>query len=86
MNRYRRKSVVVEAMRFVGTTEQENPTGPGTIQAWCRALFFDGGGGSPRVQTPAGLLAVSDGDWIVKDAQGFYPCKPDIFDATYDPA
>lgn len=29
----------------------------------------------------------SIGDWIIKGVQGeFYPCKPDIFDATYEPA
>ena len=29
----------------------------------------------------------SVGDWIIKGVQGeFYPCKPDIFNATYDPA
>lgn len=29
----------------------------------------------------------SRGDWIIKDVQGeFYPCKPDIFEATYEPA
>ena len=27
------------------------------------------------------------GDWIIRGVQGeFYPCKPEIFDATYDPA
>lgn len=27
------------------------------------------------------------GDWIIKGVQGeFYPCKPDIFEATYEPA
>ncbi|MFJ9979685.1 penta-EF hand family protein [Streptomyces cyaneofuscatus] len=27
------------------------------------------------------------GDWIIRGVQGeFYPCKPDVFDATYEPA
>jgi hypothetical protein len=27
------------------------------------------------------------GDWIIKGVKGeFYPCKPDIFEATYEPA
>ena len=30
---------------------------------------------------------VCPGDWIIKGVAGeFYPCKPDIFDATYEPA
>lgn len=31
---------------------------------------------------------IVDGDWIIpeRDGRGFYPCKPDIFESTYDPA
>jgi hypothetical protein len=30
-------------------------------------------------------LHVTDGDWVIKGVQGeFYPCKPDIFAATYE--
>lgn len=30
-------------------------------------------------------MAVTDGDYIIKGVQGeFYPCKPDIFEATYE--
>lgn len=32
-------------------------------------------------------LTTSPGDWIIRGVQGeFYPCKPDIFEATYEPA
>jgi len=86
VSKFRKKPVVVEAMQFVGTTMQENPTGPGTIQDWCRALVFDGSGGNPRIETLEGAMAVSAGDWVIKGVQGeFYPCKPDIFAATYEP-
>ena len=31
-------------------------------------------------------MKVSEGDWIIKGIKGeFYPCKPDIFEATYEP-
>jgi hypothetical protein len=31
-------------------------------------------------------MTASPGDWIIKGVKGeFYPCKPDIFAATYDP-
>ena len=37
-----------------------------------------------RIQTLEGALSVSVGDWIIKGVKGeFYPCKPDIFEATY---
>lgn len=39
----------------------------------------------PMIHTLEGRLQVIDGDWIIKDVQGeLYPCKPDIFEATYE--
>ena len=38
------------------------------------------------IQTLEGPHAALPGDWIIQGVQGeFYPCKPDIFDATYEP-
>jgi hypothetical protein len=38
------------------------------------------------IKTLEGQMAVSNGDWIIKGVKGeLYPCKPDIFAATYDP-
>jgi hypothetical protein len=37
------------------------------------------------VQTLEGPLKVSDKDWVIKGVKNeFYPCKPDIFEATYE--
>lgn len=37
------------------------------------------------ISTLEGVMAALPGDYIIKGVQGeFYPCKPDIFDATYD--
>lgn len=68
---------------------QLSPDNLEQIEAWC--------GGSvkgillPRkqrvidIQTPDGEMRADVGDYIVKDSKGgFYPCKPDIFEATYD--
>lgn len=39
------------------------------------------------IETLEGDITASLGDWIIKGVKGeFYPCKPDIFDATYEPA
>jgi hypothetical protein len=39
------------------------------------------------IATLEGDMWVAVGDWIIKGVKGeFYPCKPDIFDATYEPA
>lgn len=40
-----------------------------------------------RIGTLEGGHVVSPGDWIIRGIKGeYYPCKPDIFAATYDPA
>lgn len=37
------------------------------------------------IHTLEGTMIASDGDWIIKGIQGeFYPCKPDIFEQTYE--
>jgi len=39
------------------------------------------------IPTLEGGHVASPGDWIIKGIAGeFYPCKPEIFEATYDPA
>ena len=38
------------------------------------------------IRTLEGTMRADEGDWIIKGVQGeFYPCKPDIFAATYEP-
>ena len=40
---------------------------------------------SVGIHTLEGYMAVSPGDWVIKGVKGeFYPCKPDIFEATYE--
>ncbi|MFJ3084492.1 hypothetical protein ACIPJG_32710 [Streptomyces halstedii] len=37
------------------------------------------------IRTLEGVMRADEGDWIIKGVQGeFYPCKPDIFEATYE--
>ena len=39
------------------------------------------------IPTLEGVMTARAGDWIIRGAQGeFYPCKPDIFEATYEEA
>jgi hypothetical protein len=39
-----------------------------------------------EIKTLEGVMRGELGDWIIRGVQGeFYPCKPDIFEATYDP-
>lgn len=39
------------------------------------------------IETLEGQMEVSIGDWVIRGVKGeFYPCKPDIFEATYEQA
>jgi len=76
---FRKKPVVIEAMQYTA----EN------VEALCEWLPFqlymtaDDG---LKIPTLEGEMTGSLGDWIIKGVQGeFYPCKPDIFEATYEP-
>lgn len=43
--------------------------------------------GTLEIRTLEGTMTASEGDWIIRGVKGeLYPCKPDIFEATYEPA
>lgn len=83
MAKYRKKPVVVEAVQWTGSMQA-------VIDLVGSALPTYGPSGqtqSLRIKTLEGDHECRIGDWIIKGVAGeFYPCKPDIFDATYDPA
>jgi hypothetical protein len=77
--KYRKKPVVIEAMQFTG----ENAPAMADFVVGVHAAF---GRDKIIISTLEGDMEASPGDWIIKGVKGeFYPCKPDIFDATYDP-
>lgn len=78
---YRKKPVVIEAMRYDGRNAM-------AILAWVQTpeISEDFGGGI-EIPTLEGTMRADVGDWIIRGIKGeFYPCKPDIFAATYEPA
>jgi hypothetical protein len=96
-HKYRKKPVVIEAFQMTPERRVDNADWP----AWLGKAWNEERGkpGSlyPKVEgTADGLLAiatlegehlVSWGDWIIQGVHGeLYPCKPDIFDKTYEPA
>lgn len=84
---YRKKPVVIEAMRC------DNETTPSKVAFWCGGRIAPhperSGVGEPMVvfiDTLEGTMMAEPGDYIIKGVKGeFYPCKLDIFDATYEP-
>ena len=89
---YRKKPVVIEAMRVPSSPpdgESAFMEGHGRILGWVMihgaADFHVADDQGYDIHTLEGVMHASPGDWIIKGVQGeFYPCKPDIFAATYD--
>lgn len=75
--KYRKKPVVIEAVRFIGSNYKEIREFIGE-NALCSDL-------SIVIPTLEGDMVAQKGDYIIKGVQGeFYPCKPDIFEQTYE--
>ena len=57
------------------------------VRHYCPACDYTDERPAIAIDTLEGTITASPGDWIIRGVQGeFYPCKPDIFDATYEPA
>ena len=84
--KYRKKPVVIEAMQFVGCNTQELMDWVGTDITQPTHLKFTPTG-TPIIRTLEGDHYVSMGDYVIRGIQGeHYPCKPDIFEETYEAA
>lgn len=88
ISRYRKKPVVIEAMQWLPSDLEA----VGIMWAWVGlengADFSHGLGGKTTfiIKTLEGDMEAQPGDWIIKGVKGeFYPVKPDIFEATYEP-
>lgn len=88
MPQFRKKPVVIEARQWIGGFD-DNPE----ILDWIKSEGGYAGyipatslkGGRIAIKTLEGAAIAQLGDWIIKGVKGeFYPCKPDIFEATYD--
>lgn len=85
MAKYQKKPLVIEAIKF-------------TRNSWDEILNFTGGsahslsierciGGIARciIPTLEGQHIATEGDYIIKGVKGeFYPCKPDVFEQSYE--
>jgi hypothetical protein len=90
--KFRKKPVVIEAWQL-----PENVSHADVLAApvWARGIsFYRTGGGDKNepmrtvalIQTLEGAMRAEPLDWIIKGVKGeLYPCKPDIFAATYEP-
>ena len=77
----RKKPVVIEVLKFSSADWLEEPSKYPMVVAHQINLLM----AVSIIETLEGDMTVSDGDYIVKGVNGeFYPCKPEIFEKTYD--
>jgi len=92
MKKFRKKPVAVEAMQWTGNNtgivmewagERRNPD-TGELELTFVPLAYL----RPKLWVAANSawVEVEPDEWFIRDARGVYPCKPDIFEATYEPA
>jgi hypothetical protein len=84
MSKYRKLPVVIDAWRFSDRNAMARYTEP--LPDWLRTndsvRFL---AGTVEIRTLEGTMVAIPGDWIIKGVKGeLYPCKPDIFAATYE--
>ena len=78
MKKYRKKTVVIEALQFDGKNYEE-------CLNLSEDIFMFDGDNYLNITTLEGTMKCSVGDYIIKGINGeFYPCKPDIFEKTYE--
>lgn len=86
MAKYRKKPVVIDAFLWTGAAHRgEYPDW--TWKAFKNGAMYYQGGEVPylTIETLEGKMRANVGDWIIKGVKGeIYPCKPDIFEATYE--
>lgn len=78
MGFYKKKPVVIEARQLTfNTTVQDE------LSKWCGGRKSHDGG--IVISTLEGDMVANTGDYIIKGISGeYYPCKPDIFEKTYE--
>lgn len=87
VKRFRKKPVEIEAVQLTGLSDwnaiaswcggrpraESKPSDPDDVAYWM------------DIPTLEGVMKAQPGDWIIRGVKGeFYPCKPDIFEATYE--
>ena len=97
MNKYRKKPVVIEAFQMTKERRQDNSEWPNWLNlAWQKDFHENGslscedfpnsdGTDHLQIRTLEGIQRVGWNDFIIQGVKGeIYPCKPDIFEMTYD--
>ena len=90
MAKYRKKPVIIEAVQFNGFNKENGQVDLSERPEWLisefgkKVIFFDKRN-TLTIKTLEGNMTVNIGDWIIKGVnEELYPCKPNIFEQTYE--
>ena len=84
--KYRKKPVVIEAMRFADKAKSIEAISEWMDIETTRISYADPENPHFIIETLEGEMKAQVGDWIIRGIKGeYYRCKPDIFAATYEP-
>jgi hypothetical protein len=79
MKKFRKKPVIIEAIQLTPLNIED-------VEEFVGGDLGKDSKGNTVIATLEGAMICSMGDWIIKGVKGeFYPCKPDIFELTYEP-
>ena len=79
--KYRKKPVVIDALHWDGQNISQLES---FMQDTERTVAVTNG--HATISTLEGMMRAAPDDWIIRGIQGeYYPCKPDIFEKTYEP-
>lgn len=82
--KYRKKPIVVEAFQYLPDSEG-NFVRPEWASKDTIIAKHDDSESWLCLLTHHGLIVATSGEWIIKGIKGeIYPCKPDIFESTYE--
>ena len=83
--KYRKKPVVIEALQFLDTEERITELSEFIDNQEVVVNYEKPDSPVLKIETLEGVMTASEGDYIIKGVNGeFYPCKPDIFEKTYE--
>ena len=101
MSMFRKKPVIIEARQWDGSAGGATPIIDWILSGGTRSARYaepqpattvrgkivrEAVPALLKIDTLEGTMGATEGDWIIRGVQGeFYPCKPDIFEATYEP-
>jgi hypothetical protein len=89
MPKFRKKPVEIEAYQIPPYNHEATREAP---PSWLVDALVSGNaqacpGGGVEIKTLEGTMLGEVGDWVIRGVKGeLYPCKPDVFAATYDQA